>query len=251
LSFALSAGGGNYARTAQAGELKPEDRNAAGALNYNRIAGRDVADRNQCVPCGHRGAGKRSSLLVGEMFRNMDHRAFVHHGIFPQHPVGRSSAKGGIRRPGTRSAGDPRRHEDGGYAVAGAHPRNARAHLGHVTGAVGERNQSGLDGRPDPSLDGQQVAVIERGRFDPDQNLAGAGCGFGPVDQGQTAGTGVVLNLVCFHFDLCGSFLSCHGPKPPESRTDYRTIAPVQSRRAPAGLSPADRCGLKWSVNRM
>ena len=158
---------------------------AARALDLHDVAGLEVADLDQRVPRRDRGAGKRRALFKTQMGRQLHDTFFFQHRELGQHPVDRAAHRRGHRALADGAA-EPALHEAARDPVADLDAADAGPDRDHFARAVRQRDQVGLGRRPRIlRLDGEQIAIVERGCLDLHQHLPRTGCRGRPLDEGE------------------------------------------------------------------
>ncbi len=136
-------------------------------------------------PGGERGTGQGGGLGKIEMGRDRQDRVLAEHAVLAGDPVHRRAQIEGeplcVRRPAL-----PAGEEAADHAIARAPARHALAELDDFAGSVGERNEvAPLLLRAIAALDGDEIAVVERGGAQPHQHLARARTRLRPLDDLQ------------------------------------------------------------------
>jgi len=159
------------ARAMQLGELQRKQRHAARSEQENRLARPHLRDLRDGVPCGERRAGQRRGLLERHVIGRRDRARLAQRDIFGEHAVDRAAERprDRFRRNGS---GRPVGKEGAADPVADLEPRDAGSDCDDLAGAVGQRNDVRLCAAAIGALRDHQVAIVERRRADPDQDLA-------------------------------------------------------------------------------
>ena len=166
------------------GELKREQRYAAGALRQHGLAGLDAAEFDHRAPGRDAGARQRGGLDIAEMFWRLDQRVLRKDPVLRQNTVDRA-AESAVHPGFAGLAAGPVFEEAADDAVAAGEFPNACADPFDHAGAVGHRHQRKFLSRTVAALDGDEIAIVQRRGLEPDQHLAGAGLRHGLVDEGQ------------------------------------------------------------------
>src|SRR5438067_7981411 len=107
------------------------------------------------------------------MRRRMQQRLLREDAVLGQYAV-EQAARGARELLFARGAADPVLKEAVEHPISGLEAGNAWADRLHGARRVRERNEREFLPRAVASLDGEQVAVVQRHRPDPDEHLAGA-----------------------------------------------------------------------------
>ena len=99
------------------GELQAEDRDAAGALQQDGVAGFELGVLHHGVPGGDAGAGQRRALLQRQMRRDFHHAVLFQQRIVREHAVDAAAERAGMR-VGRGLAARPALKEIAGDAIA-------------------------------------------------------------------------------------------------------------------------------------
>ena len=120
------------------GELQPEDRDAAGALQQDGVAGLELGVLHHGVPGGDAGAGQRRALVERQMRGNFHDAVLFQHHIFRQHAVDAAAERRGVHVR-ARLAARPALEEMS--RRRGRRLRHAGPDFDHFAGAVRQRKR--------------------------------------------------------------------------------------------------------------
>jgi hypothetical protein len=155
----------------QLGELQGEERHPAGSEQQHCLTGADVRHLGDSVPGGEAGARQGRALFESHVGRNRDCARFVQDDIFCKHAVD-GAAEGPRDGLGRWSAARPARKESAGDAVADLEPRDAGPDCRDISRAVRERDHVRPGAAPIRASGNQEIAIVERGRANADENFA-------------------------------------------------------------------------------
>ena len=160
-------------RTVHPCDLQSEERDAAGALDEDGLAGAEMALLDQRVPCGERGAGEGGGLFEAEVCGRVDEAGFGEDALGGEDAVD-GAAECGLAGEGLDLAVEPVLEEEGADVVAGFEACDGGADRDDLAGGVRAEDARELHlGVVLPEGD-HEVAVVERGGMETHVDVGGA-----------------------------------------------------------------------------
>ena len=145
LHLLLGGGGGDDASAGRLGELKGEERDAAGALDENGLAGLEGLEAVEGVPRGQSGAGKGGGLDVGKVGGGADDAVLVEDAVLAEGTVENTAEAGGGAAV-VDGTGLVVLVEEGDDLVAPLELGDLGANLEDLTGTIGAGNDGEVEG---------------------------------------------------------------------------------------------------------
>jgi hypothetical protein len=166
------------------GDLEGEEGDAAGAEDEDGLAGVEIAFVDEGVPGGEGSAGEGGGFFEREMRGGVDEAGFGEEVRGGEDAVD-GSAEGGLARGGLDFAVEPVLEEEAADVVAGLEGSDVRADGGDDAGGVRAEDAGQRHGGVVVAEDDHEVAVVECGEVEVDEDLVGAEGGELGVGEGE------------------------------------------------------------------
>jgi hypothetical protein len=197
----------DHPSTQDLGELQRKDCNTPGTLGQDGISCGDPAMACQCYPGGHCGAEQGGGFLEGQVAWQRYNRFFIEERIFGQHsveigadPVGQVVWLDRSAKPaGMKATSNP---------IANFDPSNSFADRCDLAGVVAQRHYADLRWTTTTTFEDHQIAVVERARADPHEDLLQPGPRILARPQHDSVNAAEAVDAIGFHLPLPGCFRS-------------------------------------------